>query len=383
MSINGNLKTMELSELFQWLHQGLKTGTLFINRGPIQKRVVFYEGAIIANASSDPKEYLGHFLVSHGFIDETVLAKAMEMQDANKMMLGKILVTIGAISTPDLDRMLRLKAEETIYDVFTWPEGEFDFVDDEVPNFHMVPLKLNVTAVVLEGVQRVDDWQRIRERMPSPHVVPVTVEPLEAPENATIARQIFALVDDDRTIEEIALHSHTSEYQVCRALYGPILDGKVKIVRPRIIEGGGAQEPQAKNGVDAGGLLESANGYLTSGQFELALRHLRAAQSLEPESKRIRSEIEKAENSIGSRLAQAGVDPRAVPHLERSFQDLTQLDITPQEGFILTRINDTYDIQTILKISPMPPLDAQLVFWRLLEAGHISLGPPKKGKKKA
>ncbi|MCP4248738.1 MAG: hypothetical protein GY778_16970, partial [bacterium] len=43
---------------------------------------------------------------------------------------------------------------------------------------------------------------------------------------------------------------------------------------------------------------------------------------------------------------------------------------------LLTRINGSYDIQTILKISPMPPLDAMLVFRGLLAAGHIRLEEP-------
>ena len=44
---------------------------------------------------------------------------------------------------------------------------------------------------------------------------------------------------------------------------------------------------------------------------------------------------------------------------------------------MLTRINGSYDIQSILKITPMPQLDALLVFWKLSGAGYIRLLPPK------
>ena len=91
MSVAGNLKTMELSELLQWLSQSHKTGTLVINNGSTEKKIIFDDGVIVSSSSSDPNEYLGHFLVSHGFIDELTLAKAMEMQEENKMLLGKIL----------------------------------------------------------------------------------------------------------------------------------------------------------------------------------------------------------------------------------------------------------------------------------------------------
>ena len=95
MSISGNLRTLSFTELLQWLSQGTKTGTLVVAREDVEKRVFFENGTIISTASNNPKEYLGHFLLSHGLIDEMILAKAMEMQEDSKIMLGKILVTIG------------------------------------------------------------------------------------------------------------------------------------------------------------------------------------------------------------------------------------------------------------------------------------------------
>ena len=68
------------------------------------KRIFFRTGRIFSSASTDPKEHLGHFLVSYGFITEEELSKAIEMQESNQMLLGKILVTIGAVSEPDLQR---------------------------------------------------------------------------------------------------------------------------------------------------------------------------------------------------------------------------------------------------------------------------------------
>ena len=62
--------------------------------------------------------------------------------------------------------MLRLKAEESIYDVFTWPEGDFRFLDEQLPNANMVPISIDVTGLVLEGMQRFDEWKRIRETDP-------------------------------------------------------------------------------------------------------------------------------------------------------------------------------------------------------------------------
>src|SRR5450759_3070495 len=70
---------MQLSELLQWLALGQKTGTLLIEGHGVQKRLYFQSGRINYTSSSDRREYLGQFLVSHGYITEEELKKAMEV----------------------------------------------------------------------------------------------------------------------------------------------------------------------------------------------------------------------------------------------------------------------------------------------------------------
>jgi hypothetical protein len=119
---------MQLSELLQWLALGQKTGTLLIEGRGVQKRLYFQNGRINFTSSSDRREYLGQFLVSHGYITEDELKKAMEVQEESKILLGRILLMINAISETDLLRLMRRKAEESIYDIFLWEDGNFEFI---------------------------------------------------------------------------------------------------------------------------------------------------------------------------------------------------------------------------------------------------------------
>ena len=166
MGITGNLKTMQLGELFQWLSLGSKTGTLLIDGHGVEKRVYFQDGRIASTSSSDQREYLGHFLVSHGYISEEELKMAMEVQEESQILLGKILVMINAIAEADLLRLMRKKAEESIYDVFLWTEGSFEFVDGDLPDQKMVPLSLDVTGIIMEGMRRYDELQRASALVP-------------------------------------------------------------------------------------------------------------------------------------------------------------------------------------------------------------------------
>ncbi len=379
MSIAGNIQTMELAELLQWLSQGSKTGTLVIDNGEVTKRIFFRHGRIISSASTDPHEHLGHFLVSHGFITEDELAKAMANQETSKMLLGKILTTARAISEQDLHRLLRLKAEESIYDLFAWKEGEFRFMEEELPNNTMIPMDLDVTSIVLEGVHRIDEWLRVREVIPNAQAIPVSVaDLLDDPKLSPAHRLILEQVNDDRTVEEIQIQTHSSEFLVSKVLYEQTRKKRLKIVRPRRRSTGETPaslvaSAAARSSVGADELVIQAKKLISHKEFEKGLRHLRAARSLEPDSKSVLQAMEKGEEIVAAQMELAGISLDSVPTLTRTMQELTKLQLSPQEGFILTRVNGSYDIRSIVKISPMPQIDALMVFYRLLEAGHIEL----------
>ena len=377
MSITGNLKTMELAELLQWLSGAQKTGTLVVENGKVTKQIFFRDGMIVSSASTDPKEHLGAFLVSHGFITDAELGQAIRMQESNKMLLGKILSTIGAISEQDVHRMLRLKAEESIYDVFSWPEGDFRFLDLQLPTANMVPISIVVTGLVLEGMQRFDEWKRIREIVPSSNSVPVAVGEFEDKVFTEGAPQILSLIDDDRTVADICKLTHSSEFHVCRILFRQVQAKRLKIVRPR---GAPAAEPvaaapsaAAPQSVTPDALLVIAQQALQKNEFETALRHMRAARALDPDSRKLSGEAGKLEERIRTEVEKSGVLPTSIPILARTMEELTQLKISSQEGFLLTRLNGSYDLKSIVNISSMNALDVQLAVWKLLKAGHIRL----------
>lgn len=378
MGIVGNLRTMQLEELLQWLSLSKKTGTLEINGAKVAKKVFFRDGLIVASASNRPEEHLGHFLVSHGLINEPTLAKAVELQEMTGTLLGKILVTRGAIDEPDLHRMLQLKTEESIYDIFQWEEGDFQFFDNDIlPENAMVPMALDVTGILMEGVQRVDEFRRIRKLIPDGNAIPVQIAEWNLEELDPGARQILELVNDERTVEELRLQTHSSDFHVCRILYRQWQEGRLKVVKPRARDGVTAQMAAVKGPVTGQTLRDAGEKYLEQGDFEPALRHLRAARSLDPDDLETQSTLTKAEKVVRVEVEKTGVTLASVPQLAVSLDKLTEKKLSPQEGFMLTRINGSYDIQSILKITPMPQLDALLVFWKLAREGLIKMTAKK------
>jgi hypothetical protein len=379
MGIVGNLRTMQLEELLQWLSQSKKTGTLEFRGDKVEKKIFFKDGLILASASNRPEEYLGHFLVSHGLISEQALSKAIELQEMTGMLLGKILVQKEAIGEKDLHRMLRLKTEESIYDIFSWTEGEFHFVDDVIPESAMVPMALDVTGIVMEGVQRVDEWRRIRAAVPNGDCIPVAVAQFDTRKLDAGEKQILELVDDSRTVEDIRLETHSSEFHVCRVLFRQHQEGTLKIIKPRRGHNTGSHAVAAAVAGPASGqaLLEAGQRYMEQGDWDLGLRHLRAARSLEPDNPDMQDALVLGEKRIREEIERAGVSLASIPKMMATMEQLTSSKLSPQEGFMLTRINGSYDIQSILKITPMAQLDALMVFWKLASQGFIKLEAPK------
>jgi hypothetical protein len=380
MGVSGNLKTMLPGDLLQWLSLGQKTGTLVVTNGVVEKKVFFRRGRVISSASNDPREYLGQFLMSHGYLTEGELKKAMEVQQQSRILLGKILVMIDAISETDLVRLMRLKAEEAIYDIFLWRDGEFEFIDDELPPYEMIPLQVDVTGIIMEGTRRVDEWARMRELIPDELLVPVIERPIADDAGRDDAdRTIIAAIDGRRTIAEIILESRSSAFRVAEALFTLVREGNVRLLdlspqsAPFIEEAVAVPMPELSEDDEIVSLLARAQSALKVKDYEKVQRLLKAAQNLDPTHPKITSSVKGAQAVILSDLRSEGLNESKVPHVAKSLDDITQMNFTPNEGFMLSRINGHWDIGSLIKISPIREPDAMLIFYRLWKDGIITL----------
>jgi len=369
VGISGNLNTMQLSELLQWLSLGQKTGTLLIEGHGVEKRVYFQNGRINSSSSSDQREYLGHFLVSHGYITEEELKMAMEVQEESNILLGKILVMINAISETDLLRLMRKKAEESIYDVFLWEAGNFEFVDGELPELKMVPLSLDVTGIIMEGLRRYDEWKRIRMQVPDNQIVPRIVKPLNLDTLSEQEKLIVPYIDGQRTMEEVALQTHNAEFNVARLVYEGLRAGTMALVedsaRRRAVAAG------------AGVAADEVEHFLKRGIAKLkqdpetAYRMFKVASDLNPSDGRAAEGIRDAERIIKESLERDGIKGEKTPELAIPLSEITDRTFSPHEGFVLSRINGQWDVKAIMKISPIRELEVLMIFQKFLKDGVI------------
>jgi hypothetical protein len=423
MPIQGSLATMSLTELLQWLGNAGKTGTLSIERNKVVKRILVREGRVIACASQEPSDMLGHFLVSRGKISEETLRKALAVQETERTHLGRILVTSGALAEDELRLLLEDKAQETIFGLFDWDDAEFRFTDGETADPNIFAVNMRVEDILLRGAQRWDEIQRFRTVFNHPGIVlrqTSRVPPADVFRNR-MAKRIFESINGERTVAEILLHAHGSEYLVTKFLYELHRAGVAEVAGVKEVESAPADEPSLRLAKDepiasppapkagqapaAGGAapraaaaakpgptgdrpkagppavveegdLEFARRLLNRGEFDSALDILDRAYKAQPGDEALRRLLAEAEASFVEKAYRHYLPPTKIVTLATSVEALTAERLSPTEFFLLSRIDGTWDVKSIIQITPLREVDVLRTLKRMREKGLIDLKDP-------
>jgi hypothetical protein len=370
--LTGNLKTMALAELLQWIGAARKVGTLRITNEPLEKRIFFQDGTIIGSSSDDPSEFLGQFMLSEGIITEQQLKDAFDLQAQTRVMLGRILVKKGLVSEGKVIEILRMKAEESIYSLFLWDDAAFEFLEGELPPGDQVLISIKVEDVLLEGLRRYDSAKHIREILPHDGIVLRHTSTQLPEELATkkFPKRIYDLVDGERTMAQIILEAHASDFNVCQVLCAMVQKGYFEIAEGKREQPARPRRPPADS---PHSLMAAAKELIKSGDAEGALTILHKASSTAGRSPEINALIQVAEEHFIERAYRHYLPPKKIPVLRKPLEALTGLDLSPEEVFLVSRVNGTWDLRSIISISPLREVDALRALKKLRERGIIDL----------
>lgn len=450
MPLFGTLSSMPLPDLLQWLGSARKTGTLQVERNRVHKWILLNEGRIVGCSSDDPPERLGHFLLSRGKITEDQLRIALAAQDGSDKYLGKIFIEMGALTPEDLSAHLEAKAEETIYSVFDWDDAVFRFHEQIAENDAIFSVDLRVEDVLLRGMKRYDDLQRIREVLHDRGMVlsHTGLKPPQEVFNNKMACALFEAIDGERTVAEILLHVHGSEYLVTKFLFELLRNGFLEITatkevpqhlvepptelvdetvpevdQPRdasfTVHGNVVAHPAAQVAVESEVAttpevevasapadlnldmpeelcepsdlepVEQSESYqfekrlaraqilMGEGEFDQALGLLDGLYQQDPNNDSLRRMTAEAEAAFIEKAYRHYVPPNKVPYLLKDTADLEAQKLTPSEFFLISRLDGSWDVRSIIQIAPIREVEALRTLKHLREKGVIDLREPE------
>lgn len=217
---SGNLSRKPALDLLVELHRGSVTGSLKLERAPLQKAVYFRDGQILFAASNDPKDQLASILVEEGKLgpDQMQVAQA-RVSPGNP--LAKVLTELGYISQRELAEAARIKVEKILTDLYTWKEGTYQFATKSLPK-GAIDLELSTSRLLFASIRRVQDRDWVLRQLGSLETVLTPTASLQQflreTEPEPIAAEVLRLADGIKTVKQIGAVSTLGEFEVCKVL---------------------------------------------------------------------------------------------------------------------------------------------------------------------
>ncbi len=278
MALKGTLKDFGIADILQLIGHQQKTGTLHLTARDQEVHVAFKDGAIVRaeSASRKKKDLIGNMLVRAELITEGQLEQALETQRRTLKRLGDVLVAGRMVTKERFAQMVGLQTTETLYRLFSWKSGSYEFEQGDVEFDPSVAVPLRAESVLMEGFRMVDEWPVIKRTISSYELTFQRIKDLPPPTLETDdfdaalddvfaeekkveskgefksigerERNIYNLATSGRDVRKLIDLGCMGEFETCKALLNLVNLGYLQVIEPSgrtHAVGGGSQGPVA------------------------------------------------------------------------------------------------------------------------------------------
>jgi hypothetical protein len=330
--LTGDLATFPLSDLFQWIDQGRRSGVLEIDTGEGSPFWIQVQDRRIVMAARPPPSPAG--------IDSLAGWKPEVSEEELR---------------PEscADRMV---------DLFLTPgHGRFTLVDSAAGFDDGVPLDLGVGQMVLEGLRRLDEWPGLDRRYPSESAL-LTADGTGWPRSPGL-----------RAMAEAARRrTSIGETRLALVLSRPAVLRRIEALRDL---GFAHVEGVAVKADPVSSLITKAQALIAERQFEEAAIVFRSLLQADPSDRRVRHLLREAERDQVAALYEE-LSPVAVPRLLGGIESLDSpaaRRLTSTDREVAGRINGNWDVASIALASPLREVETLKVIRKLRRLGMIDL----------
>ena len=257
MALTGTLRDFGIAEILQLIGQQAKSGVLHLADRSDEIHVLVSSGNVVSAeyAGRKAREKLGAMLVRAGLITQAQLQQALDVQKRTLRRLGDILVELGMVTKDELREMTALQTTETVYRLFHWKSGTYEFEPGEVEYDRETVTPMRCESILMEGFRQVDEWPMIRRKIGSTQMVferarelalersraawsrpgPAPEAPAGDDEASALGRnewRVYELAVPGRTVERIADLSRLGEFEACKALFNLVNLGVLRAIPP-------------------------------------------------------------------------------------------------------------------------------------------------------
>lgn len=287
MALTGTLKDFGIADILQLIGQQQKTGVLYLKSKDQDVQVFFRDGNIVRAESitRKKKDLIGNMLVRAELITEQQLENALETQKRTLKRLGDVLTSTGAISAQKLKQMMQLQVTETLYGLFSWKAGTYEFKQEDVQADSESITPLRAESVLMEGFRMVDEWPHVRKKLPHEAMTFERIKELPASKSqpkeddfdaafddafseekkdenkgefksiGSTERRVYELIGPGRDVRKLVDLSCLGEFETCKALVNLL---NLEYIRAHQVSGRASSAGGAGLIVRVGGMVARA-----------------------------------------------------------------------------------------------------------------------------
>jgi hypothetical protein len=363
--IAGHIAANSLSAVLKVIAGSRSSGTLTVRGRGGTKKVFFHGGHVLAVASADPAERLGHYLLGWGLVDHEQLEGLLEEQREEARGLGELVVARRLLDGSEMSRILRVRAEDALFDLVRWDEGDYRFAADVNPVRGYLEMRLPVEAFVHQLEALLAAWRRAGQSVPSPTDLPSLVVRGDFTTLSMEEASILRRVDGSTSLAEIAMACRRSQLEVAIVLQNYAREG--------LIEWSEGPASTARLAAEAGWLelLREAENHVVYDDlveaYDLLCRALASGDIS-------RTALERALGVEEKIRASLDIGPDTVLRRSAALAEGEPMALSEEEAFIVGRVDGSRPLADILADFPGDSLRGHAVAHSLVQHGILEAG---------
>ncbi|HET7080657.1 MAG TPA: DUF4388 domain-containing protein [Chloroflexia bacterium] len=154
---------------------------------------------------------------------------AVEIMGSDGFGSGRLYFHQGKVVSAALEDMAPLDAA---YSFFTFPGGNFRFYENELPAADAQPITISNEFLIMEGIRRADEWQKLRDRVPSLDLVlGLVADPVAGNRDINLKPdewRVLTMINGRDSVRQIARRTSFGDFKTARIIYHLLSAGLIE-----------------------------------------------------------------------------------------------------------------------------------------------------------
>jgi DNA-binding response OmpR family regulator len=222
--LSGDISVISIAEVLQLFELQHQSGTLLVATRGGEVSLYLEKGTVgLARSRGLRDEFLlGRYLLEAGVLTRDILESVVK-NNTSQRPLGERLMELGLATESQIRAALERQTSELVFELVRWQTGRFAFeVGAADSGAKLVSLRIPITALVMEGFRRVDEWRLIEGAFDFDEVLyrdELAIDRLTSSDLTQLERLVLGAIDGEKTVREIVEETEGNSFELCKILY--------------------------------------------------------------------------------------------------------------------------------------------------------------------